>query len=95
MSTLRPLTTTAIAAGLGTVAALALGPIASAATTQAGQRDVHPVAASVPASQTDSGKDQSLALADTGVDTMPYALGGAGFLVAGVGMVFASRRFAH
>ena len=93
MSTLRPLTTTAIAAGLGTVAALALGPIASAATTQAGQRDVHPVASTV--SQTDSSKDQSLALADTGVDTMPYALGGAGFLVAGVGMVFLSRRVAR
>ncbi|MHA6762576.1 LPXTG cell wall anchor domain-containing protein [Streptacidiphilus sp. PAMC 29251] len=92
MSTRHPLATTAIAAGIGTVAALALGPIASAATTQAGQRDVRPAAVSQP-----SGSGHGTQLADTGVDTAPYALGGAGFLVAGVGMVFVSRsrRFAR
>ena len=90
MSTRRPLTTTAIAAGIGTVAALALGPIASAATTQAGDRETHTAAA---VSQADSRQQSTLALADTGVDTEPYALGGATFLVAGVGMIFVSRRF--
>ena len=84
MSARRPLTTTAIAAGIGTVAALALGPIASAATTQAAHREAHLTAAPR------SGSEQ--ALADTGVDATPYALGGAGFLVAGVGMIFVSRR---
>ncbi|MEY9963078.1 hypothetical protein ABIA33_001104 [Streptacidiphilus sp. MAP12-16] len=88
MSARRPLTTTAIAAGIGTVAALALGPIASAATTQAAHREAHLAAA--PRNGSGSGSEQ--ALADTGVDATPYALGGAGFLVAGVGMIFVSRR---
>lgn len=93
MSTRRPLTITAIAAGIGTVAALALGPIASAATTQAGTREAaHPAAVSA-ASLSHGG--HTLALADTGVDTLPYTMGGAGFLVAGVGMIFVSRRFSH
>jgi LPXTG-motif cell wall-anchored protein len=87
LSTRRPLTTTAIAAGLGTIAALTLGPIASAATSQAGARVEHPATAKHTAS--------GLALADTGTDTTPYAMGGAGFLVAGVGMIFISRRFSH
>ncbi len=91
MSTHRPLTITAIAAGIGTVATLALGPIASAATTQAGERDAH-TAASVSQA---AGQDHGSTLADTGVDTEPYALGGATFLVAGVGMVFLSRRVAR
>ena len=94
MSTRRPLTTTAIAAGIGTVAALALGPIASAATTQAGARDAHTAASVSQATGQDRG-GSTLALADTGVDTEPYALGGATFLVAGVGMVFLSRRVAR
>ncbi|MFC1402519.1 MULTISPECIES: LPXTG cell wall anchor domain-containing protein [Streptacidiphilus] len=88
MTTRRPLTITAVAAGLGTAAALALGPMASAATSQASQRDVQKAAAQ---SSTGGSTEQ---LADTGVDTTPYALGGAGFLVAGVGMIFVSRRFA-
>ena len=88
MTTRRPLTITAVAAGLGTAAALALGPMASAATTQASQRDVQ------KATTQSSTGDSSEQLADTGVDTTPYALGGAGFLVAGVGMIFVSRRFA-
>ncbi|WP_042403528.1 LPXTG cell wall anchor domain-containing protein [Streptacidiphilus carbonis] len=88
MTTRRPLTITAVAAGIGTAAALALGPMASAATTQASTRDVQKAAAH---NGTTGSTDQ---LADTGVDTTPYALGGAGFLVAGVGMIFVSRRFA-
>ena len=88
MTTRRPLTITAVAAGLGTAAALALGPMASAATTQASQRDVQ------KATTQSSTGDSNEQLADTGVDTTPYALGGAGFLVAGVGMIFVSRRFA-
>ena len=87
MTTRRPLTITAVAAGIGTAAALALGPMASAATTQASQRDVQK-------SATKSSSGSTEQLADTGVDTTPYALGGAGFLVAGVGMIFVSRRFA-
>jgi hypothetical protein len=90
LSTRHPLTTTAIAAGIGTVAALALGPMASAATTQAGQRDAH---ATTSVSHTSDRAPGALALADTGVNTEPYVLGGAAFLVAGVGMVFVSRRF--
>jgi LPXTG-motif cell wall-anchored protein len=90
LTTRRPLTITAVAAGLGTAAALALGPMASAATTQAGQHDVQKAAAQ--SSSNGSGSNEQLA--DTGVDTTPYALGGAGFLVAGVGMIFVSRRFA-
>ena len=86
MSARRPLTTTAVAAGIGTVFALALGPIASAATTQGADRETHAAAAR----HTGDG----LSLADTGVDTMPYAVGGAGFLAAGVGMIFVSRRLA-
>ena len=91
MTTRRPLTITAVAAGLGTAAALALGPMASAATTQAGQHDMQKAAAQ---SSSTSGSGSNEQLADTGVDTTPYALGGAGFLVAGVGMIFVSRRFA-
>jgi hypothetical protein len=98
LSTRRPLTTTAIAAGVGTVAALALGPMAAAATTQVGQRDAHTVAASSVSSVSSvslssSRSHSTLALADTGVDAEPYALGGMTFLVAGVGMIFVSRRF--
>ena len=93
MSTRRPLTTTAIAAGLGTVAALALGPMAAAATTQAGQRDTHTATASSSVAAAGSRGHGVLELADTGVDTEPYALGGMTFLVAGVGMIFVSRRF--
>ena len=88
MTTRRPLTITAVAAGLGTAAALALGPMASAATTQASRHDVQKTATQ----SSSSGSNEQLA--DTGVDTTPYALGGAGFLVAGVGMIFVSRRFA-
>ncbi|MFC1415123.1 hypothetical protein [Streptacidiphilus cavernicola] len=95
MSTRRPLTTTAIAAGIGTVAALALGPIASAATTQAGDREAHTAAGVSQAAASADGAHSSMALADTGVDTEPYALGGVAFLVAGVGLVFVSRRTAH
>lgn len=90
MTTRRPLTITAVAAGLGTAAALALGPMASAATTQASRQDLQKSA--TQSSSTSSGSSKQLA--DTGVDTTPYALGGAGFLVAGVGMIFVSRRFA-
>ena len=93
MSTRRPLTTTAIAAGLGTVAALALGPMAAAATTQAGDRATTHAATSV--SQAGDRSRTALALADTGTDTGRYALGGMTFLVAGVGMVFVSRRLAR
>ncbi|MEZ0091220.1 LPXTG-motif cell wall-anchored protein [Streptacidiphilus sp. EB129] len=89
MTTRRPLTITAVAAGIGTVFALALGPIASAATVQAGHRE-----ASRPAAGTGHGGSR-LALADTGAaDTTPYAVGGAGFLVAGVGLVLVGRRLA-
>lgn len=88
MTTRRPLTITAVAAGLGTAAALALGPMASAATTEASRQDLQKAATQ----STSSGSTKQLA--DTGVDTTPYALGGAGFLVAGVGMIFVSRRFA-
>lgn len=88
MSTRRPLTITAVAAGIGTVAALALSPIASAATSQAGDRIAHPAVARHAASN-------AMALADTGSDTAPYAMGGAGFLAAGIGLIFVSRRYSH
>lgn len=93
MSAHRPLTTIAIAAGVGTVAALALGPIASAATTHAGTREAQ--TATVSADSLAHSGARTLALADTGVDTLPYTMGGGAFLVAGVGMIFVSRRFSH
>ena len=96
MATRRPLTTTAVAAGIGTVVALTLGPMAAAATTTAARHDLRPAsaaAAATPARAT-AASSSGLTLADTGVDTVPYAVSGFGSLVLGVGLVYAARRFA-
>ena len=45
MGTCRPLTTTAIAAGIGIAAALTLGPMATAATSAAARHDLQPASA--------------------------------------------------
>ncbi|QMU75088.1 hypothetical protein GXW83_04260 [Streptacidiphilus sp. PB12-B1b] len=103
MGTRRPLTTTAVAAGIGTVIALTLGPMASAATSTAERHDLRPAsAAAAPAAQSartvpgtvSGGSGSGLSLADTGVDTVPYAVSGLGSLIVGVGLVCAARRFA-
>ena len=90
MGTRRPLTITTVAAGIGIAAAVALGPMASAATTSAARHDLS-TTSSTKAPATTS---QQTTLADTGVDTIPYAVSGLGSLVLGTGLVFAARRWA-
>jgi hypothetical protein len=107
LGTRRPLTTTAVAAGIGIAAALTLGPMASAATDSAARHDLRPTAAHAvrPAAPKKAAKaaaslvgtdasSGSMTLADTGVDTTPYTVGGLGSLVLGVGLVYAARRAA-
>lgn len=89
MGTRRPLTLTTVAAGLGIAAAVALGPMASAATTSAARHDLRASNAAASAATT-----RGLSLADTGVDTVPYAVSGLGSLVLGAGLVYAARRWA-
>jgi LPXTG-motif cell wall-anchored protein len=112
LGTRRPLTTTAVAAGIGIAAALTLGPMASAATASAARHDVqstaaHPAKApktakasktgatgSTGATKEAAGFGSGMTLADTGVDTTPYTVGGLGSLVLGAGLVYAARRAA-
>ena len=89
MGTRRPLTLTTVAAGLGIAAAVALGPMASAATTSAARHDLR-----TSNTATSAGTAKGLSLADTGVDTIPYAVSGLGSLVVGAGLVYAARRWA-
>ena len=89
MGTRRPLTITTVAAGIGIAAAVALGPMASAATTSAARHDLSTTSTKAPATTS-----QQTTLADTGVDTIPYAVSGLGSLVLGTGLVFAARRWA-
>ena len=89
MGTRRPLTITTVAAGLGIAAAVALGPMASAATTSAARHDLR-----TSHTATSAGTTKGLSLADTGVDTIPYAVSGLGSLVVGAGLVYAARRWA-
>jgi hypothetical protein len=89
LGTRRPLTVTTIAAGIGIAAAVALGPMASAATTSAARHDL----GSSGRTSSTHASSQS-ALADTGVDTIPYAVSGLGSLVLGAGLVCAARRWA-
>ena len=90
MGTRRPLTVTTVAAGIGIAAAVALGPMASAATTSAARHDL---TSSGTTSSASAGHGATLA--DTGgVDTVPYEVSGAASLVLGAGLVLAARRWA-
>lgn len=89
MGTSRPLTVTTIAAGVGIAAAVALGPMASAATSSAARHDLR-----TSTTVTSTGPVRNLSLADTGTDTVPYAISGVGSLVVGAGLVYAARRWA-
>jgi len=89
LGTRRPLTVTTVAAGLGIAAAVALGPMASAATSSAARHDLR-----TSTTVTATGPTRNLSLADTGVDTVPYAVSGVGSLVLGAGLVYAARRWA-
>jgi len=91
LGTRRPITITTIAAGVGIAAAVALGPMASAATTSAARHDLRSTKTTASASRSSRG---DLTLADTGVDAVPYAISGLGSLVVGAGMVYAARRWA-
>ncbi len=89
----RPLTTTAVAAGIGTLAVLALGPMASAETNAAARHDVSQVASSTGSTVQSGGQS----LASTASDASPteYTAGGIGVAVVGIGLACAIRRFAH
>ncbi|QMU67626.1 hypothetical protein [Streptacidiphilus sp. P02-A3a] len=89
MGTRRPLTVTTIAAGVGIAAAVALGPMASAATSSAARHDLR-----TSTTVTSAGPVRDLSLADTGADAVPYAVSGVGTLVVGAGLVYAARRWA-
>ncbi len=89
----RPLTTTAVAAGICTLAVLALGPMASAETSAAARHDVSQVASSTGSSMQSGGRS----LASTASDASPaeYTAGGIGLAVVGIGLACAVRRFAR
>jgi len=89
----RPLTTTAVAAGIGTLAVLALGPMASAATNAAARHDVSAVASSTGSTVQSGGR--SLASSTSGASPAEYTAGGIGLAVAGIGLACAVRRLAH
>ncbi|WP_037608093.1 hypothetical protein [Streptacidiphilus rugosus] len=81
----RHLTTTAVAAGIGTAFTLALVPYASASVS-----DRTPAA---PTASVVSNAVVTTAAADpTRPDATPYLVGGAGFLLAGAGLVVVLRR---
>jgi hypothetical protein len=82
----RHLTTTAVAAGIGTAFTLALVPYASASVS--GQ-----TTAAAPAASVVSNAVVTTAAADPArPDATPYLVGGAGFLLAGAGLVVVMRR---
>jgi hypothetical protein len=77
----RHLTFTAVAAGIGTALTLAVGPYATSGASPVTQ--VH-TSESSSAEFTPSGSSRP--------DGTPYLVGGAGFLLAGAGLVVARRR---
>ncbi|WP_329135855.1 hypothetical protein OG552_22985 [Streptomyces sp. NBC_01476] len=80
------------AAAASVLAALYFVPSASASTTDnAPAAPAHTTTSQV--TTVDNSADQLGGLADTGsVDTKPYVIGGAAFLVAGAGLVFNAGR---
>ena len=77
----RHLTITAVAAGIGTALTLAVGPYATSGSSPVAQ--VH-TEASASTAFTPSGSERP--------NGTPYLVGGAGFLLAGAGLVIARRR---
>jgi hypothetical protein len=77
------------AAAAAVLAALYFVPSATASTTH----DTHAPSAARAATVARASSSQHLGLADTGgVDTKPYMIGGAAFLVAGAGLVVNAGR---